>query len=325
MRPNSPVSLWKVFSTVITVVLDCIQFAYQPFRLGFYLITSFSCFRELLTSDGSLKSGHTINYKMVAASLWLLVFSTLYVACHLRFILDAFIYSSGEPIDTFRDMSHPVNVMLLVTFVAQTFMGDCILLYRCWVIYGRQWMVVICPVIMCIAEIGCGIAGVCIETSLGRDSSITNPSIFPLILTHLSLTLATNVITTSLIVHRIWTVHSAVRQVVPSIKNNPLRNALVVVIESASVYTVSAVVLLVVYAIGSDACYVMTGTIVQIIGITFNLIIIRFARGTAVKSMEETITSLRVPPRRVGQRVAFQNSRRPWNDIDTQTTHDNED
>ncbi|SJL11543.1 uncharacterized protein ARMOST_14947 [Armillaria ostoyae] len=262
---------------------------------------------------------------MVAASLWLLVFSTLYVACHLRFILDAFIYSNGEPIDTFQDMSHPVNVMLLVTFVAQTFMGDCILLYRCWVIYGRQWMVVICPVIMCIAEIGCGIAGVCIETSLGPDSSITNPSIFPLILTHLSLTLATNVITTSLIVHRIWTVHSAVRQVVPSIKNNPLRNALVVVIESASVYTVSAVVLLVIYAIGSDACYVMTGTIVQIIGITFNLIIIRFARGTAVKSMEETITSLRVPPRRVGQRVAFQNSRRPWNDIDTQTTHDNED
>ncbi|KAK0462531.1 uncharacterized protein EV420DRAFT_1251086, partial [Desarmillaria tabescens] len=245
----------------------------------------FSCLHGLLTtSNGNLKSRHTINYQMVAASLWMLVFSTVQVSCHLRFVLDAFIYSDGDPIDTLSDMSHPVNVAQLVTFVAQTFMGDCILLYRCWVIYERRWMVVICPVILWIAETGCGIAGVCIETSLGRDSAITNPSIFPLIITLQSLTLATNVITTSLIVHRIWTIHSAVRQLVPSIKNHPLRNALVVVIESAAVYTASVVVLLIVYAIGSNALYVVSDTIVQIIGITFNLIIIRFARGTAVKS-----------------------------------------
>ncbi|KAK0462526.1 uncharacterized protein EV420DRAFT_1639739 [Desarmillaria tabescens] len=237
---------------------------------------------------------------MVAASLWMLVFSTLHVACHLRFVLDAFIYSDGEPIDTFQDMPHPVNVMLLAAFVAQTFMGDCILLYRCWVIYGRRWMVVICPIIMCIAEIGCGIAGAYIETSLGRHSAITNPSIFALFITHQSLTLAINVITTSLIVDRIWTVHSAVRQFASSIKNHPLRNALVVVIESASVYTASNVVLLIVYAIRSNAGYIVSDTIIQIIGITFNLIIIRFARGTAVKSMEETITSLKVSPCRVG-------------------------
>ncbi|KAK0192000.1 hypothetical protein F5146DRAFT_1037973 [Armillaria mellea] len=294
---------------------------------GLYLITLFSCFHGLLTtSDGSLKSRRTINYKMVAASLWMLVFSTLHVACHLRFVLDAFVYSNGEPTDNiFQDMSDPANVMQLVTLVGQTFMGDCILLYRCWVIYDRRWMVVICPVIMCIAETGCGIAGVSIETSLGRNTTITDPSIFPLILTHLSLTLATNVITTSLIVHRIWTVHSAVRQLIPSFKNKPLRNALVVAIDSASVYTATAVVLLIVYAIGSNACYVLNGTIVQTIGITFNLIIIRFARGTAVKSMEETITSLRAHPCRVVQRVAFENLRRPWNDIDTRTTHDTED
>lgn len=66
---------------------------------GFYLITFFSCFHELLTtSDGSLKSRHIINYKMVAASLWMLVFSTLQVACHLRFVLDAFTHS--ESIET---------------------------------------------------------------------------------------------------------------------------------------------------------------------------------------------------------------------------------
>ncbi|KAK0213303.1 hypothetical protein DFS33DRAFT_1247360, partial [Desarmillaria ectypa] len=251
--------------------------------LGFYLITFFSCFHGLLTtSEGSLKSRRTINYKMVAASLWMLDFSTLQVAYHLQFVLDAFIYSKEEPIDTLSDMSNQVNVMQLVTFP-----------YRCWIIYGRRWMVVICPIIMCVAEIACGIARVCIETTLGRDTAITDPSIFPLIITLQSLTLATNVITTSesalllplvhcidsiflaLIVHRIWTIHSAIRKLVPLTKNNPLRNALVVLIESAAVYTASAVVMLVVYAVRSNAGYVVSDS-----GITFNLIIIRFARGT---------------------------------------------
>ncbi len=64
-------------------------------------------------------------------------------------------------------------------------------------------------------------------------------------------------------------------------------------------------------------------------GITFNLIIIRFARGTAVKPMEETLTSLRVSPRRMSQRVAFENSAWPGsrddNDTGTQTTYDIEE
>lgn len=66
-------------------------------------------------------------------------------------------------------------------------------------------------------------------------------------------------------------------------------------------------------------------------GITFNLIIIRFARGTAVKPMEETLTSLKVSPRRMAQRVAFENSAWPGsspsndNDTDIQTTYDIEE
>ncbi|KAK0194897.1 hypothetical protein F5146DRAFT_1023328 [Armillaria mellea] len=274
---------------------------------SFYLITFFSCFHGLLTTkDGVLK---------------MLVFSTLQVACHLRFVLDAFVYSDRNPVDTLSDMSNPVNVMQLVTFVAQTFMGDCILLYRCWVIYDRRWMIVICPIIMCIAETGCGITAVYLETTLGDDSAITNFRLFPLILTLQSLTLTTNVITTFLIVRRIWTIHSAIRQLVPSTKNHPLRNTHVVLIESASVYTASAAVMLTVYVLRSNADYVVSD-----LGITFNLIIIRFARGTAVKPMEETLTSLRIAPRRIAQGVASEDSvwsrSRPVNDTDTQTTYD---
>ncbi|KAK0240840.1 hypothetical protein EDD85DRAFT_816464 [Armillaria nabsnona] len=310
---------------LVSLVVDSVFY-------GFYLITFVSCFHGLLTTnDGGLKSRSTINYKMVAASLWMLVFSTLQIACHLRFVLDAFIYSDNKPVDTLSDMSNPVNVMQLVTFVAQTFMGDCILLYRCWVIYDRRWMIVICPIIMFIAETGCGIAAVYLETTLSGDSAITDPLLSPLIVTLQSLTLTTNIITTFLIVRRIWTIHNAVRQLVPSIKNHPLRNTLVVLIESASVYTASAAVMLTVYVLRSNADYVVSDLIVQIIGITFNLIIIRFARGTAVKPMEETLTSLRVSPRRMAQRVAFENSVRPGsrpsndNDTDTQTTYDIEE
>ncbi|KAG7439599.1 uncharacterized protein BT62DRAFT_697551 [Guyanagaster necrorhizus] len=129
-------------------------------------------------------------------------------------------------------------------------MEDCILLYRCWVIYDRRWMIVICPIIMCIAE-------------TGRDSATTDPSLFPFIITLGSLTLVINIIPTALIVFCIWTIHSAVRQLIPLTKNHPLRNTLVVLIESASIYTASVVIPLTVYALRSSAGYVVFDSIVK--------------------------------------------------------------
>ena len=62
----------------------------------------------------------------LVVALLLFVFATLDVALLLRHVLDAFIWYQGPggAIAEFSDISYLVNVMKTVTYVAQTSIGD---------------------------------------------------------------------------------------------------------------------------------------------------------------------------------------------------------
>ncbi|KAK0462515.1 uncharacterized protein EV420DRAFT_1639729 [Desarmillaria tabescens] len=190
-------------------------------------------------------------------------------------------------------MSNPADFLLLVTFVAQTFMGDCILTGSYTIDGG--WL---SPALslMYMVEIDVTIAAVYIETAIRRGSVVINPKMFPLIATFQALTLATNIIATALILIHIWTIRRAVLELIPSVKNHLLPNAIYVLVESAFMYTASVIVMLIVYVLRSNATYIVSQAIVQIIGIAFNLIIIRLVNGTVAMPIQETLISFRASP-----------------------------
>lgn len=64
---------------------------------------------------------------MLLATILLFTFSTLDLVFGLQLNISAFLIFKGEPIDYFADTSNWVNVMKLVTYFAQTFMADSIL------------------------------------------------------------------------------------------------------------------------------------------------------------------------------------------------------
>ena len=90
--------------------------------------------KALLWSEGGFKTVQTINWKMVVASLGLLVFGTLDVAFGLYHNVDAFILIRN-PAAVFSNTSYWANVMKMVDYVGQTFIGDgvlvCLSLYLC--------------------------------------------------------------------------------------------------------------------------------------------------------------------------------------------------
>ncbi|KAG5653099.1 hypothetical protein H0H81_002324 [Sphagnurus paluster] len=96
----------------------------------------------------------------------------------------------------------------------------------------------------------------------------------------LVVTLTSNALSSSLIVFRIWTVHkeTAHYNMYRTRKNDPLRQAIRVTVEAGLLYTISLIVLLSIYLTGGEAQNVVFRSIVQIIGITFNLVISRTSR-----------------------------------------------
>ena len=71
-----------------------------------------------------------LNIKMIVASLLMFVIASLDVAFHLRHNLEAFIWYNGPAIEHFNETSSWINVVKMGCYVAQTFVGDSILVCK---------------------------------------------------------------------------------------------------------------------------------------------------------------------------------------------------
>ncbi|KAF9529969.1 hypothetical protein CPB83DRAFT_811692 [Crepidotus variabilis] len=240
----------------------------------------------LLWGDGWFKPVRLVHKTMLLATTLMFIIATLDVAFQFRHNLEAFIYFKGDPIDEFNKTSYWLNVVVMGCYVAQVFVGDAVLLYRCWIVYQKNWVVITLPITLWLATTACGITTIYNEATMDTTGKLLNSKIFlPFITSMLCLTLATNVLTTTsrrfphsiicldvaLIVLRIW----GIRQNLTGIytPHYPLTNLLVVLIESGLMYTLSIVVLFGVYMASNNAQYGVSDAVVQIIGITFNLVI----------------------------------------------------
>ncbi|KAJ7462009.1 hypothetical protein FB451DRAFT_1496366 [Mycena latifolia] len=159
-----------------------------------------------------------------------------------------------------------------VDVILQTVLGDVMLIYRCWIDYGRSWLAVAVPVILAIAGLVCIGLTIFLEVTLPAASQFANPYKQVAISTW-ALTICTNVITTY-------------RQNAGLLNQNTIflssktayHNARRIIIESGLMYTTVATVTAIVYISGSNAFAPLTGIDVQMIGIAFNLILIRAHR-----------------------------------------------
>lgn len=254
---------------------------------GIFLVTFFKCIRVLfVTSEGQLKSPRDLNWKMLIPAVLMFIFASLDVSFGLRHNIEAFIYFQGDPKVDFEDSSNWLVYMKMVNYVAQTFIGDAILIYRCWIIYSRKWYIIVPSVTLWLGTTACGIVTCYLEAKLANNAALVNAKdIKPFITGMLSLTLTTNLITTSLIVHRIWSIQrEAIYRSPQSIADrSPLDRVLRLMIESGLLYTSSIIILFGLFLSSNNGEFGVSNAVVQIIGITFNLIIVRVDRGHAIQ------------------------------------------
>jgi len=108
-----------VFALVMRFLTHCL--------VGMFLITFFHCLRVLVWEDGHIRSWRRLHWKMLIASLLMFTFASLDVAFGLRHNIEAFVYFQDGAIEDFERLSNWVNVMKMVDYVGQTFVGDAIL------------------------------------------------------------------------------------------------------------------------------------------------------------------------------------------------------
>ncbi|KAJ7740306.1 hypothetical protein B0H16DRAFT_1757990 [Mycena metata] len=172
----------------------------------------------------------------------------------------------------------PLGVISDACWFFLTPIADAFIIYRTFVIWNRNLLIILLPAMLSVANSGSSI-WLTVTLSTVNTATMDNITVKPLDL-FLSLTLCTNVICTGLISFRIWYIHRLVAQITISSEVRTLE-VVSIIIESAAIYTLLLTTTLIIGRLNILLNFVLFACISPTIGVVFSYIIIRISHNTA--------------------------------------------
>ncbi|KXN87785.1 hypothetical protein AN958_08141 [Leucoagaricus sp. SymC.cos] len=241
---------------------------------GIYLVTCTRCIR-ILFMTGSGREEHCcrpseIRWMMAITGLTLFIVCTLNVMMGFSRDFRAFVQSENAEKALIADWTNIARV--------RTAFGACvadfILIYRCWIVYGRRWLVIVPSVVLYLTSLAISGTTYALMAEAGGipDGTIpANAGTFrTLLLAFFATIAAQNVLTTGILIWRIWLFE---RNQTIMIGNTPryLRQVIRVIAESGAAYTTFVLMTLISIAAYSNALYPIS----DMARIAFNMILVR--------------------------------------------------
>lgn len=252
---------------------------------GLYLATFFHCLRwHLFTNEGwILRDRKSIQWPIFAATCTLFALCTTNRALELKkSMMQAADSSRGG---TTKDKSLPIIQMLLCTDANLTSqLADSVLMYRLWRIYNKSTVIIAFPMLLWIG--GFALTGLQAYVQIVQLSNLkiwlpANMSIGPgiILIPFWASTIVLNLYATSMITRRLYQLS---RDVFSSESTRSIKFVASLVIESGALYLVAGIAHFVAWWTPNDfAIAVISNINIPVIGIAFNLMIIRLAQHRA--------------------------------------------
>ncbi|KAJ7605173.1 hypothetical protein FB45DRAFT_1149040 [Roridomyces roridus] len=158
-----------------------------------------------------------------------------------------------------------------VLFVTQCILADSVAIYRCWILWDRDFRIVAPSVVLLVGNLAAGY-GSCQQLANSEASSLSHAHVRNWILAFYVLSVAHNTVTTCLTAFRLWWVD---RYISDHVLHPPLYTTILLLIESAALYLILQVMVLAAFVSHSNVQFLFLGSIPPITGITFTLIYIR--------------------------------------------------
>ncbi|KIJ34295.1 hypothetical protein M422DRAFT_782921 [Sphaerobolus stellatus SS14] len=236
--------------------------------------------------------GRPINKTMLSISIVMFVLGTMHIAVNYTRIIKAFIILKNEPggpAAFFNQLSEFTQIFGSTIYVAQTLIGDSVVLFRCYIVWGKRVSVIIFPILLLL---GSTVTGVGILFSFAKvvpEADIFVVELSQWIVSFFSMTLATNIICTGLVAYRIWSIN---RQTAKLSSGHSMRPIMILVIESGAIYSATLLTLLILYKADSWFQYVLLDAISPIVGLVFSMIILRIGLGiTTIREETDLATT----------------------------------
>ncbi|TFK71147.1 hypothetical protein BDN72DRAFT_817940 [Pluteus cervinus] len=211
------------------------------------------------------------------ATILMYIIATLHVSIGLYRLLKGFVWLEGENaaaiyFSTFKGIwEHTLYTVLNLLMI---WMGECLLVYRCYIIWGCNIWVVLPSILLFLAGVAVNVPVLVYWTKhgavLGNPLRPALSSIYPL--AFVQNLLATGLIAYRLVVQHYFSQNSGIR---PNGSRLGLMNVVRIILESAMLYCVEFFVLIILYILKHPAQYIILSMVTPTIGIVFNMILVR--------------------------------------------------
>ncbi|THU83765.1 hypothetical protein K435DRAFT_843915 [Dendrothele bispora CBS 962.96] len=202
---------------------------------------------------------------------------TAHWICTVIRLFDAFVnFENGsKPLEFYADLSQLTEVVKTGFLMATLVIGDTMIIYRLWVIWGHNPYVVIFPLMTLVGLTVCGIGITYQFTQYFPGLDVFNSDAGRWITSDCVFTLCTNLYSTVMIALRLWKAEKSLADAAIVRSGMGMNDVLVIVVESAAVYTSWNILFFASYQSGSNLQFNAVDCWPEMAGIAFMLINVR--------------------------------------------------
>ncbi|CCM03473.1 uncharacterized protein FIBRA_05606 [Fibroporia radiculosa] len=220
---------------------------------------------------------------MSLAALFLFITNTAHWILGVYRGFQAFVLCDGGtlPTEYLSDMRKPTEIVQISLLMSSLIIGDAMIIYRLWIVWGYTWFVIIFPVG---TLVGLAVGIVVSLAMLLPGQDIFDTAAGQWITANCVFTLCTNVYSTGFIAWRIWRATRSAKQY----GGSSLMGVMGILIESAALYTAWTILFFVTYHTRSNLQYTFSETYCAIAGIAFMSINVRVGLGWAQRAHNDS-------------------------------------
>lgn len=174
--------------------------------------------------------------------------------------------SNTNPENYYSDFGSPIQTVKSYLFIAQTLLGDGVMIWRCYVVYNNSKVVLLLSAVPITMNITFGVMGA-IRYIQHKGDLLEQNSLY--LSTFIAVTLAVNITCSAAVVYQIWRTSKEMQDFR---KVFPLLSA---IIQSGALYATTILATLISYVVKSNGVYTALDAIVPLVGIVFSLIVLQ--------------------------------------------------
>ncbi|KAK0461851.1 uncharacterized protein EV420DRAFT_1628289 [Desarmillaria tabescens] len=265
--------------------------ALESFLYGIFFVLDLTSI-TLLFVRRSRRSPNTVvsvmQRPMFIGAVGLFITITAHWICTVIRLFDAFVtFEDGkQPLEFYANLSHITEVVKTGFLMASLVIGDSMIIYRLWVVWGFNYYVIIFPLLTL-----AGLTGICCKIPL-RDNDFIQMIVCGIGITYqftqyfpgldvfaseagrwitcdCIFTLLTNIYSSTMIAWYIWNTH---RKSATAVGGTSLMSVLAMFIESATIYTSWTIFFTASYQSKSNLQFTAVDNWPEVAGIAFSLI-----------------------------------------------------